>query len=284
MSLDRRLDTMAHLRSAILRIEAEAGPRPRAPFRLPVTRALDGALGGGLAGDALHEIAPAGPGGGAAAMAFALCLAARFSAASPRNPMTLIACEEFCACETGALYGPGLAAFGLKREQLVFVNAPDGRALLWTMEEALKSGALAVVVGELWSVAKNYGLAASRRLLLAARAGATPALMVHGGLFGQTDALSSAAETRFEIAAATSRRLPPAGGRLSLPGGPAFAARLVKSRLSPSAQGPPPRLFDETRVTRLEWRSGEKCFHDPTVPLSVAPSPVERPRARLAGE
>jgi protein ImuA len=137
MSLDRRLDTMAHLRSAILRIEAEAGPRPRAPFRLPVTRALDGALGGGLAGDALHEIAPAGPGDGAAAMAFALCLAARFSAASSRNPMALIACEEFCACETGALYGPGLAAFGLKREQLVFVNAPDGRALLWTMEEAL---------------------------------------------------------------------------------------------------------------------------------------------------
>jgi protein ImuA len=280
---------MAHLRSAIAGIEAHAGPdRSRAFFRLPVARALDGALGGGLAGDALHEIAPAGPGDGAAAMAFALCLAARFCAASPHRASALIAYEEFCARETGALYGPGLAAFGLEREQLVFVKAQDGRALLWAMEEALKSGALAVVVGELWSVAKHYGLAASRRLLLAARAGATPALMVHGGVFGQADGLSSAAETRFEIAAAASRRLASAGGRLSLPGAPAFAARLVKARLSarlsPSAQGPPTRLFDETRVMRLEWRGVETSFHDPTVPLPVVRSPVERSRARLAGE
>ncbi len=85
MSPDRSLDTMAHLRSAIEGIEAHVGPdRSRAFFRLPVARALDGALGGGLAGDALHEIAPVGAGDGAAAMAFALCLAARFRAASPR--------------------------------------------------------------------------------------------------------------------------------------------------------------------------------------------------------
>jgi protein ImuA len=278
---------MAHLRSAIAGIEAEGSPRSRAPFRLPVARALDGALGGGLAGDALHEIAPANLGDGAAAMAFSLCLAARFSAASPRRAC-LIAQEEFCAGEAGALYGPGLAAFGLRRDELVFVKAQDGPALLWTMEEALKSGALAVVVGELWSVARHYGLAASRRLLLAARAGATPALMIHGGLFGQADALSSAAETRFEIAAAASRRLTPAGGRVALPGAPAFAARLVKARLSarlsPSAQGPPARLFDETRVTRLEWSSVEKSFHDPTVPLPLVRTPLDGPRACVAGE
>jgi protein ImuA len=283
MSPGQRVQAVAHLRSAIAGIESQEGPRPRAPFRLPVARALDGALGGGLAGDALHEIAPAAPGDGAAAMAFSLCLAARFAAASPRR-FCLIAYEEFCAREAGALYGPGLAAFGLRRDELVFVKAQDGRALLWTMEEALKSGALAVVVGELWSVAKHYGLAASRRLLLAARAGATPALMIHGGVFGQANALSSAAETRFEIAAAASRRLPPAGGRLALPGAPAFAARLVKSRLSPSAQGPPARLFDETRVERLEWSSAGKSFHDPTVPLPLVRAPLDGPRARVAGK
>ncbi|HLW91942.1 MAG TPA: hypothetical protein VKS78_11675 [Roseiarcus sp.] len=273
---------MAHLRSAVAAIEAGAGSHRRA-FKLPVARALDGALGGGLAGDALHEIAPAKPGDGAAALGFALCLAARFLALSPRRSSALIACEDFCARETGALYGPGLAAFGLTRERLIFLNAPDGRALLWAMEEALKSGALAVVVGEMWSIAKCYGLAASRRLLLAARAGSTPALLVHGGVFGQANALSSAAETRFEIAAAASRRLAPASGRLDLPGAPAFAARLVKARLSPSAQGPPARLFDETRITRLEWRGAEICFHDPTIPLPVVRPPVDGSRARFAG-
>jgi protein ImuA len=280
MSPGRKLETVAHLRSAIAGIEADAGPRSRVASRLPVARVLDGALGGGLAGDGLHEIAPAGAGDGAAAMAFALCLAARFRAASPR-PQILIASEEFCGRESGPLYGPGLLALGLKYDQLVFVNAPDGRALLWTIEEALKSAALAVVIGELWSVAKTYGLAASRRLLLAARKGTTPALMVHGGLFGQADALSTAAETRFEIAAAPSRRLAPASGALGLPGGPAFAARLVKARLSP-AQGPPAQLFDETRVHRLEWSSVETSFHDPTVPLPLAPAPLHGPRSRLA--
>ena len=273
---------MAHLRSAIAGIEAHAGPRRRADFRLPVARALDGALGGGLAGDTLHEIAPAGPGDGAAAMAFALCLAGLFCAAAPRRGGALIAYEEFCARETGALYGPGLAAFGLRRDQLLFVNAPDGRALLWTMEEALKSGALAIVVGELWSVAKPYGLAASRRLLLAARGGTTPALMVHGGLFGQAGALSTAAETRFEIAAAASRPLVPASGDLALPGAPAFGVRLIKARLSPAAQGPPARLFDEARVERLDWSSVEKSFHDPTVPLPVAPPARDGSRSRIA--
>lgn len=282
MSPDRKLETVAHLRSALAGIENEAGPRRRAEFRLPVARVLDGALGGGLAGDALHEIAPANPGDGAAAMAFALCLAGRFCAAAPRRGAALIAYEEFCAREIGALYEPGLAAFGLKRDQLLFVNAPDGRALLWTMEEALKSGTLAVVVGELWSVARHYGLAASRRLLLAARSGTTPALMVHGGLFGQAAALSTAAETRFEIAAAASRPLAPASGALGLPGAPAFNVRLVKARLSPAAQGPPARLFDETRVQRLEWSSVEKSFHDPTVPLPVAPAARDGSRPRIA--
>ena len=53
---------MAHLRRVIAQIEAEAGPAgERGTRRLSLTRALDSALGGGLADDALHEIVPAGP-------------------------------------------------------------------------------------------------------------------------------------------------------------------------------------------------------------------------------
>ena len=208
-----------------------------------------------------------------------LALAARFAAASPRSSTALLVSEDFCARETGALYGPGLTAHGLRLGQLVFARAPDAPALLWTMEEALKSGALAVVVGEMWSLSRHYSLAASRRLLLAARAGRAPALLVHGGAFGRADAISSAAETRFEIAAASSRRLEPAGGRLGLPGAPAFAARLLKARLRPSAQGPPARGLDEARMVRLEWNGVERCFRDPTISLPLVRASVDGPGA-----
>jgi protein ImuA len=283
MSQDGKAESMAHLRGAIAGIEGHSGSAPVcAPLKLSLARPLDRALGGGLADDALHEIAPAQVGDGAAAMGFALALAARFAAASPRSKAALLVSEDFCARETGALYGPGLAAHGLGSSRLVFVRAPDAPALLWTMEEALKSGALAVVVGEMWNSARHYGLAASRRLLLAARAGRAPALLIHGGAFGRAGAISSAAETRFEIAAASSRPLEPAGGRLDLPGLPAFAARLLKARLRPSAQGPPTHGLDEARIIRLEWNGVERCFRDPTISLPLVRASVDGSGASAA--
>src|ERR1700722_17124349 len=83
MAQGGKAESMAHLRSAIAGIEAHSGPVPaRAPLKLSLARSLDGALGGGLADDSLHEIAPAQAGDGAAALGFALALAARFVAAS----------------------------------------------------------------------------------------------------------------------------------------------------------------------------------------------------------
>jgi protein ImuA len=77
---------MARLRRVIAQIEAEAGPAGERPARrLPFARAFDSALGGGLADDALHEIAPARSQDGAAAMGFALALAARFLSNRPRR-------------------------------------------------------------------------------------------------------------------------------------------------------------------------------------------------------
>ncbi|HYA74798.1 MAG TPA: hypothetical protein VEF36_16750 [Roseiarcus sp.] len=270
---------MARLRRVVEEIEARSGPADaRAPRpKLSLTRALDRALGGGLSGDALHEIAPASPGDGAAAMGFALALVARFMA--ERSAAGLILAEDFALRETGALYGPGLVAHGMELSRLVFVRAPDAPALFQAMEEALRSGAPAVVVGEAWNL-KAYDLAASRRLLLAARAGATPALLVQASAYGAAEKLSSAAETRFEIAAAPSARLAAAGGGRPLPGPPAFAARLVKARLT-SAQGPPPGL-DATRIFRLTWRSEDKRFDDPTVSLPLAAASGDRPRAPRA--
>ena len=146
-----------------LKSRLKAGPAGERPARrLPLTRALDSALGGGLADDALHEIAPAEPADGAAAMGFALALAARFL--DQRPAAGLMIGEGFAEREAGALYGPGLVAHGLPLSRLVFVRAPDARAAFWAMEEALKCGAPAAVVGEIWNL-NGYSLAASRRLL-----------------------------------------------------------------------------------------------------------------------
>src|SRR5271165_4882399 len=252
MSPGGRAEGMARLRRAVTEIEAGAGPgeRPRAPRRLPLTRALDRVLGGGLADDALHEIAPAEPADGAAAMGFALALAARFL--SQRTASALVIGEGFAAHEAGALYGPGLVAHGLPLSRLVFVQAPDAALAFWAMEEALKCGAPAAVVGEIWNL-KGYSLAVSRRLLLAARKGRTPALLILASAYGQAERLSSAAETRFEIAAAPSAKAPAAGGK-DLPGPFACGARLVKARLARAGPGPS-QAFDPGRVIRLEWRS-----------------------------
>ena len=79
MSRGGSTEGMARLRRAVEEIEARSGPgQARVPARLSLTRALDRALGGGLTSDGLHEIVPATPGDGAAAMGFALALAARF--------------------------------------------------------------------------------------------------------------------------------------------------------------------------------------------------------------
>ncbi len=312
----------AQLRRAVADIEAQSGhgsAEKRAVRRLPLMRAIDGALGGGLADDALHEIVPAEPLDGAAAMGFALALAARFL--SERASAALLIGEGFAAREMGAPYGPGLVAHGLPLKRLVFVEAPDASAALWAIEEALKSGGPAAVVGELWSL-KPYSLAASRRLLLAARKGRTPALIVLASAYGEAGRLSSAAETRFEIAALPSRKSPAAAGR-DLPGPFACGARLVKARLGnlgllPDAfvdavddrvraqrarlqtvddrvgraledvgrdarlsTGGGPRLEapDAGHTVRLDWRSEERTFDDPAISLSLAAASGDGPRA-----
>jgi len=267
----------AGLRRRIAAIEAGAVPAgvgERAKRRLRLAHALDRALGGGLAHDALHEIVPAAPADGPAATGFALALAARFLAARPST--ALVIGEGFAAAEFGAPYGPGLVAHGLSLTRLVFVQAPDALAALWAMEEALKSGAPAAVMGELWSL-KPYGLAASRRLLLAARRGRTPALLVLAGAHGRAERLSTAAETRFEIAAAPSARIPAADGK-ALPGPFACRARLLKARLALPDEGAN-EAADPDRVHGLQWRREERTFDDPAIPLALAAASGDRPRA-----
>src|SRR5271156_110261 len=288
MSPGDRAEGMARLRRAVAQIEAEAGsagnrpPGERAARRLPLGRTLDAALGGGLADDGLHEIAPAEPQDGAAAMGFALALAARFLSRRPAS--ALLIGEGFAAHEAGVLYGPGLIAHGLPLSRLVFVNAPDAALAFWAMEEALKCGAPAAVVGEIWNL-KGYSLAASRRLLLAARKGKVPALLILASAYGQAERLSSAAETRFEIAAAPSAKTLAAAGP-DLPGPFACGARLVKARLARAGPEAPFQAFDAGRVIRLEWRSDDMTFQDMTTfgDKGVDDQAISLPLAAASGD
>ena len=282
MSPSGTAEGVARLRRVIAEIETEAGPAGERPARrLPFSRTLDSALGGGLADDALHEIVPAQPADGTAAMGFALALAARFINRRPAS--ALVIGEGFAADESGALYGPGLVAHGLPLSRLVFVRAPDAALAFWAIEEALKGGAPAVVVGEIWSL-KGYSLVASRRLLLAARKGKTPALLILASAYGQAERLSSAAETRFEIAAAPSATIPAAAGP-DLPGPFACGARLIKARLARAGPEGPVQAFDPGRVIRLEWRSQDMTFKDMTFGgMGVDDQAISLPLAAASGD
>jgi protein ImuA len=284
MSPSGRAEGMARLRRVIAQIETEAGSAVERPARrLPFAHAFDSALSGGLADDALHEIAPAQPADGAAAMGFALALAARFLSQRPWPALALVIGEGFAADESGALYGPGLVAHGLTLSRIVFVRAPDAALAFWAIEEALKCGAPAVVIGEIWSL-KGYSLAASRRLLLAARKGKVPALLILASAYGQAERLSSAAETRFEIAAAPSVTIPAAAGP-DLPGPFACGARLIKARLARAGPEGPVQAFDPGRVIRLEWRGQDMTFKDMTFGgMGVDDQAISLPLAAASGD
>lgn len=60
------------------------------------------------------------------------------------------------------LFPPALKAFGIQPERFIFIDLKRERDVLWAMDEALKCGALSVVVGEM----QNISFMESRRLQL----------------------------------------------------------------------------------------------------------------------
>src|SRR5258708_5777220 len=130
--------------------------------------AIDDRLpGGGLPRIGIHEvIAGRGAGAGFAAL-LAGKLAKESAGESAGGPVLWVA-------RHAELYGPGLGRFGLAPERLVLVQAAHETEVLWVMEEALRSGALAAVVGELHAL----DLTAGRRLQLAAEAGGGTGLVL----------------------------------------------------------------------------------------------------------
>ncbi len=263
---------VAQLRDAVARIEGDrfgASRRRRSHDVALVslgngTLPLDAALAGGLRRGALHEVVAPEASDAAAAAGFALSVAGRCAG---QAPLVWIV-EDHAASETGAPYRPGLAAHGIDHDRLILVRTGDAKATLWALEEALRLGAPAVLA-ELWG-AKHYGLAPSRRLLLAAQSGRGTAILLHAGLSGGGAALSSAAETRFAVAACPSPRLSSAGSRMPIPGPAAVAVRLLKLRLGGGGD------VDRERSYPIVWNPDRKCFDAHPLPVGVHAAVADR--------
>lgn len=114
---------------------------------------------------ALEEASAARPGAWAAATGFALARLAQAAAADPRP--VLLAASPFWLRERGRFFGPGLVRLGLPRDRWLLVRAEKEASLLWAVEEALRSGAVA---GALAAVVAP-SLVMTRRLDLSAREG-----------------------------------------------------------------------------------------------------------------
>ncbi|WP_294292910.1 protein ImuA [uncultured Sphingomonas sp.] len=189
---------IARLREELRGIEGGSFRRREAlPFGIG---AIDGVLAStGLRLDALHEVAGASPGMGddAAATLFMAGIAAR-----AWGPVLWVVRRR-------DLFAPGLAQAGLAAHRVIYAEAQDDTDLLAIMEEGLRHRSLGAVIGE----AKRAGLAATRRLQLAAEGGRTIALLLkrHGRTADDPLGAPSAAVTRWRIATAPSTPLPVAG-------------------------------------------------------------------------
>ena len=240
---------------------------------------LDAMLGGGLGGGALHEIVAARPGDMAAALGFAWALAARVAGARGIVAPVVWILERQAEYEGGTLYAPGLALHGLDPARVILVRTSDARQSLWAMEEALKCRAPAAVVGEVWGLARLYDLAASRRLVLAAARSGTPGLLLAAGMAGQAAAMSSGAQTRFEIRAGPSRHLSSAGQWLPQPGRPVWRVRIAKARLGAGSVA-----VDREQVISVFWDGERGCFRDAlSRSMDALPAARAHPATAAAG-
>jgi len=199
-----RADRLSALRAEVRAIEAAraADNGGALPFGID---AIDRRLaGGGLAMAALHEVAGARPDpcDDAAATLFLAGIAARLAAARTGSNI-------LWALGRRDLFAPGLARAGLGPDRLIYAEVMRDEDVLAVMEEGLRHGRLAAVIGEVGRAT----MGATRRLQLAAEEGGTMALMLKRWRRSGEDplAMPSAAVTRWRIASASSAPLPAAG-------------------------------------------------------------------------
>jgi protein ImuA len=180
---------LAILRRQVAALEGGRAGKVRCSFGVAD---IDRRLGGGLLRGALHEVV-AGDAG--AATGFCLALVARLAR---RSQGSVLWCEH-PALDTGRLYAPGLARFGIDPGRLIVARVRKDAEAFWTLEEGLHCAGLAAVVGEV----RAMPLAASRRLQLAAEASGVTALVLRPNT---ARPMPSAAMTRWRVSASPDSR------------------------------------------------------------------------------
>jgi protein ImuA len=176
-----------HLGASRPRKEAAEDQKPldQKPLFSTGVEAFDHALPwGGLPRAGLHEVIATDS--GVAAGGFCAALLGRLIEAS-RSEMGEPGTALWCRRRRG-LYGPGIALFGLDPGRLIIVHGRSDTDLFWAMEEALRSGALVGVLGEIRAVHPT----ALRRLQLAAESHGTMALLLRFQRTGERVGESSA--------------------------------------------------------------------------------------------
>jgi protein ImuA len=206
------------LRAKIRVIEADGrlGAAERLPFGI---ESVDSKLGGGLAIAALHEIAGANSalGDDAAATLFTAGIATRLNG----NVLWVLQRRD--------LFAPALAQAGLPPQRLIYAECRNDDEALAVIEEGLRHGSLAAVIGEL----ARMSMAAARRFQLAAEQYGTMGLLLRRWRKSGADPLAapSAAVTRWRIGCEPSRALPVAGIAR-----PRWQVELVRQRGGPGHQ------------------------------------------------
>jgi protein ImuA len=103
------------------------------------------------------------------------------------------------------LFPPALKSFGIQPDRIIFLDLQREKDVLWSMDEALKCGALSAVVGEM----KEVSFTASRRLQLAVeQSQVTGFILRHNSRNPNTTACVS----RWKITSLPSRPVPIAIG------------------------------------------------------------------------
>lgn len=235
-------------RIAALAAPAGAGTAGRVSFGIA---ALDTRLEGGLARGAVHEIVPESGADIASASAFALMMAAR--AAEGEKPLLWITRDTRVQRE-GVPYGPGVAALGLRPEQVMLVHVADERAALKAAGDALACAGLAAALIDMGD-AKRLDLTASRRLALASAQSGVTAFVLRTG----SSMIASAAASRWQVASAPSVPLPG-----HAPGQTCLALSLLRHR-----GGVPPFNI------LVEWNHDDRVFREPAL-LRRLSTPIER--------
>lgn len=217
---------------------------------------FDVSIGGGFAHGAVHEFYAAEIGDATAAAGLVAALAIGMSG-QVRTVLWLR--TERAVRASGVMQGAGWADFGGDPSACLFALVDDSKNLLRAASDALRSGAPGVVIVEGWGRMPELDLTASRRLLLAAEKSGVTLLLLRI----DADPVSSAAATRWQVAAAPSRAL-----AANAPGMPAFDMELLRQRSGPSGLR-----------WRLEWDRDRRLFRDAALSGAVVPVPVRRPVA-----